>query len=245
MPSGEPSGSSDTRVSSEAAPDDLPSREEAALAGIPAELLASDNAYEAWFNKYKLDLKDPKMLDADPDGDGATNRDEFMGDTNPNDPNSRPGIHKFMRLKEYTEVKLPLILESVEGSQARIKQLEPEPKVETVVAGQSVAGLKVERVISRRDTDKEGVPVDLSRVILRDPATNQNVTLVKDMPAKSAASSAVLMSADGQTTVTIKEGDVFSWPTEQGTTYKVIDLRADQAVVQEVETKKMWTLPRQ
>src|SRR4051812_27487186 len=36
------------------------------------------DAYEAWFKKYHLDLNDPKMLDADPDGDGFTNREEFL-----------------------------------------------------------------------------------------------------------------------------------------------------------------------
>ena len=94
-----------------------------ALAGLPADLLASDQAYDVWFKKHKLDLADAAMLDADPDGDGASNRDEFMADTNPRDPNSRPGIHRFIRLKEYHEVKIPLMLESVEGESARIRQL--------------------------------------------------------------------------------------------------------------------------
>src|SRR5687768_12770951 len=38
-----------------------------ALADIPAELLASDEAYEAWFRKHQLNLQDPKMLDGDAD----------------------------------------------------------------------------------------------------------------------------------------------------------------------------------
>jgi hypothetical protein len=55
--------------------------------------------------KYKLDLNDIKMLDADADGDGASNRDEFLAGTDPTDPNSRPGVHATIRLKEYDEVK--------------------------------------------------------------------------------------------------------------------------------------------
>jgi hypothetical protein len=80
--------------------------------------------------------------------------------------------------------------------------------------------------------------------VLDDPANKDKVVLVKDLPAKSAASSAILTSADGRTTLTVKQGDTFSWPTEQGSTYKVIDLRAEQAVVQEIETGKMWTIPK-
>jgi hypothetical protein len=70
-------------------------------------------------------------------------------------------------------------------------------------------------------------------------------TLVKDMPAKSATSYAVLTSPDRQTTITVKQGEVFQWPGTPGTSFKVIDLRPEQAVVQQLETKKMFTIPRQ
>jgi hypothetical protein len=214
------------------------------LPGIPPELLASDRAYEAWFKKYDLDLSDPKMLDADPDGDGASNRDEFVADTNPRDPNSRPGIHKTMRLEQYTEVRVPLLLESVEGDRARIKHLDGAQGTEMVTPGQMINGMKVERVVSRHETDKEGLPVDLSRVTLEDGTTKEKVVLVKDMPAKTAASFAILVSADRQHTLKVHEGEVFNWPEEQGISYKVIDLRADQVVVQQVNNKQMWTIPK-
>ena len=49
-----------------------------APAAAPEPALAEDRAaYEEWFKKYRLDLSDPKMLDADADGDGVSNRDEF------------------------------------------------------------------------------------------------------------------------------------------------------------------------
>src|SRR5688572_29321173 len=110
---------------------------DAAIPGVPQELADSSRSYEAWFARHGLNLNDPQMLDADPDADGANNRDEFMADTNPRDPNSRPGVHPFMRLKEFHEVKIPLLLESVEGETARIKHVDsPDGKTETVRAGQ-------------------------------------------------------------------------------------------------------------
>ncbi len=214
-----------------------------AVADVPAELLASDRAYEAWFQKYHLDLNDPKMLDADPDGDGATNRDEFMADTNPNDPSARPGVHKVIRLKEYSEVRVPLVLQSVEGQKANIRHADGE-KAESVVVGGTIGGMKVEKVMARREVDKNGEAVDLSRVELSDPATKQKVVLVKDLVAKSNATSAVLTADDG-TMMKVKQGEVFTWPSEKGATYKVIDLRADQVVVQEVVSKRMWTISKQ
>lgn len=216
-----------------------------AVSGLPAELLASDQAYEVWFKKNRLDLTDPHMLDADADGDGASNRDEFMADTDPRNADSRPGVHKSMRLKEYQEVRVPLLLEGVDGETARIQHTgEGDSKTETVRAGQTIGGMKVRRVTTRRETDKNGDPIDLSRVELDDPATSEKVMLIKNLPAKSAASRAMLTSPDGATTISVKQGEVFAWPGEAGS-YKAIDLRADQVVIQEVETKKMWTVPRQ
>src|SRR3954470_19568079 len=88
---------------------------------VPADLLADDAAYEAWFKKYGLDLNDPKMLDSDADHDGFTNKEEFLADTNPNDANSRPGVHASIRLKEFTEVRVPYTLRGVDGETARVE----------------------------------------------------------------------------------------------------------------------------
>jgi hypothetical protein len=219
------------------------------IPGVPPELADSSRAYETWFAKHGLDLNDPKMLDADPDGDGASNRDEFMADTNPRDPNSRPGVHPFMRLKEFHEVKVPLLLESVEGETARIKHLEEDGsdngKTESVRAGQTIGGMKVMRVTTRKEIDKHGEPFDLSRVELDDPQSKEKIVLVKDLPTRSTKSYAVLISPDRQTSVSVKQGETFVWPSEPSVTYKVIDLRPEQAVIQQIDTKKMFTIPAQ
>jgi len=209
------------------------------------------SAYEAWFKKYHLDLNDPKMLDADPDGDGFTNREEFLAGTDPLDPNSHPptvAARSLIKLKEYNEVRLPVVLEAVEGDKARLKRVEGsgESRVETVRAGDTIHGLPliVEKVESKQDVDKNGDPVDLSRVILTDSATREKVVLMKDLPAKTSASYALLSSPDGKISLKVHHGDVFTWPGEPGATYKVVDLSRDQVVLEQVENKKMWTIPR-
>ena len=229
----------------------VPGDSPAGESGVSAALATSDQVYEAWFRKYKLDLNDPKMLDADPDGDGVSNRDEFMADTNPGDPKSLPATaaqageaHAGLKLKQYTEVKLPIVLTAVDGETARIKRMDGSEKEESVRAGQTIAGLnlKVEKVQARRITDKHGSTVDASRVTVADIGTQEKTTLVKDMPARSSSSHAVLTSEDGQTSITVRQGDTFSWPKDGGTTFTVIDLRENQAVLQEEGTGKMWTV---
>lgn len=214
-------------------------------AGV-AGVLPNDEAYEKWFKKYGLDLEDPKMLDADADGDGFSNRDEFMADSSPLDPASRPGIHQQIRLSQYTEVRLPVILESVEGESARVRRLDGEERVETVRVGETLKGLrwKVERIAARQDTDKNGDPVDLSSLTLGEIDTHERATLMKELPTRTGDSFAELVSVDGGVSLRVREGETFRWPDAKGPEFKVVDLRADQAVVQEVATRKMWTIPK-
>lgn len=213
----------------------------AAVAGRPEE------GYEAWFKKHHLDLNDPKMLDADTDGDGFSNRDEFMADTDPHDAESRPGIHKQMRLKQYTEVRLPVVLEEVSGETARLRRHDGEERTETVRSGQMVKGMrwKVDRMKSGQEVDKNGETVDVSSLTLIDTETNERTILKKNLPTRTGDSFSELTSEDGSKSLKVKEGETFHWPDESGPAFKVIDLRPDQIVVQEVATRKMWTIPKQ
>jgi hypothetical protein len=174
-----------------------------------------------------------------------------MADTDPLDKNSHPvtstasaEAHSGLKLKEYTEVRLPVVLDSVEGETAKIKRLDAGEKIETLRPGMTIPGLglKVEKVQGRRIIDKHGVRVDASRVTLEDPATQEKTVIVKDMPARSSSSYAVLTSDDGKTSITVREGDTFTWPPGGAVSFKVIDLRADQAVLEEEGSGKMWTV---
>ena len=218
----------------------------APVPSVPIAAMPADDAYEAWFKKHNLDLQDLKMLDADDDGDGFSNRDEFMADTDPHDANSRPGIHNQMRLKQYTEVRLPVVLEEVSGDTARVRRLDGVERVETVRPGQAIKGLhwKVERLHNKQDVDKNGDPVDLSSLTLTDTDTNERTILMKNLPTRTGDSFAELTSGDGAKSVKVKQGDTFHWPDESGPAFKVIDLRTDQIVVQEVATRKMWTIAK-
>jgi transcription elongation GreA/GreB family factor len=102
----------------------------------------------------------------------------------------------------------------------------------------------VQRVARIQDTDKGGNPVDRSIVMVEDSASREKLTLVKDMPARTSASYAVLTSPDGSATMKVKQGDTFKWPGDDTASYTVIDLREDQVVLQQVETRKMWTVTR-
>lgn len=220
-----------------------------AVATATATVSVSEkDAYEAWFKKYGLDLNDPKMLDADPDGDGFTNREEFLANTNPLDPTSHPPVSdpgKMLKLKEYSEARLPITLDGIQGEKALLKRSDGE-KLESVKVGDTVRGLplKVLKIEERRDIDKNGEKVDLSQVTLEDSSTKEKYVLTGNLPAKTSASYAVLVTNDGKASLKVRHGDVFTYPTENGTNYKVIDMSQDQVVLQQMDNKKMWTVPR-
>ena len=206
-----------------------------------------DGNYEAWFKKHQLNLDDPGMLDADPDGDGFSNRDEFLADTDPTSGESRPGFHRNLRLKEYKEVKVPLVLQSIENNRAKIQRAdESGSSVETVKQGDTIrgTGLKVSKIRRKKEVDKNGVEIDTSEVIAENSASGEKVILVKDLSPRSSESYAVLGTADGSETVKVKQGEKFQWPGEADKTYRVIDLRPTQVVVEQIESGKTFTIPK-
>jgi hypothetical protein len=220
---------------------------EGATAALPSEDATSNAAFEAWFRKHGLDLNDPTMLDADSDQDGFSNRDEFLADTDPKDSNSRPGVSKSIRVKEYTEVRLPFVLRAVEGSTATVEfTADGLGQREKVKAGDTIRGtkLRVDRVSAGTDTDKHGEKVDMSQVVMTDSDTQDRVVAVKDLPTRTSASFATLTDPEGKLTMKVREGDVFAWPSEPGSSYKVIDLRSEQVVVKDVKSEKTITIPR-
>ena len=219
----------------------------AAAAPALAEEAKSNADFEAWFKKHGLDLADPNMLDADVDGDGFSNRDEFLADSDPKNGESRPGIHKTIRLKEYNEVRLPFVVREVAGEVATVEfNSDGANSREKVKKGDNIRGtkLKVDRIENRTDTDKNGERVDMSQVVMTDGDTGDRVVALKDLPTRTSASFATLTDSEGKTEIKVREGDTFAWPNEPDMKYKVIDLRIDQVVVKDEQSGKTITIPR-
>jgi len=216
-------------------------REGELLPGVSAEETAK---FEAWFRKYGLDPKDPAMLDADSDGDGYSNREEFLAGTNPRDPNSMPGMIDGVSMKELKDIKVPMVLREVKDGKARVERTDV-PGEETLREGSQPNGLpyRVTGIKQEVKADKHGVYTDVSQVTLENPGTKEIVLLVRDMPARSSETHAVIVGANGEEQK-IHVDEVVSLPGLKGRQFKVLELRPDQVVVEEIATKRPLTIPK-
>ena len=209
--------------------------------GISAEETA---AFEAWFRKYNLDPKDPAVLDADTDGDGYSNREEFLAGTNPRDPNSMPGMIDGVSMKELKDVRVPIILREVNGGTARVERMDA-PGLEELREGSQVKGLpyRVAKIKQEVKRDKHGVFTDVSQVTMENPETKERVVLVKDLPARSSETHAVLVGPDG-VEQKVHVDETVTLPGQAGKQFKVLEVRPDQVVVEEIGSRRPLTIPK-
>jgi hypothetical protein len=200
--------------------------------------------YEAWFLKHGLDPKDPAMLDADTDGDGFSNREEFLAGTNPRDPLSMPGMLEGVVMKDLKDVRVPVILRAVKGGKARVERLDT-PGTEEWEQGTVVKGLpyRVTAVKQEVKADKHGVFSDVSQVTLENSDTKESVVLIRDLPARSSETHAVLVGPGG-VEQKVHVDEVIELPGQKGKQFKVLELRPDQVVVEEMGAKRPLTIPK-
>lgn len=218
---------------------------------VATEMPASDSGatsttgYEAWFERYGLDLNDLKMLDSDADGDGYSNRDEFLVDTDPTDAKSRPGFHPVMRLVSFEEVDLPMMVTAVKGRRATIRN-GTTGDTSTIGKGDTIPGTNyvVDQVTEQVESDKFGEMADVSRVVARDPSSGDLINFMIGMRPRSQATSAKLVSTqDPSVSVEIRQSDEFEWTGANSGRYVVVDLRPEQAVVKHLDTGDVFTVP--
>jgi hypothetical protein len=200
--------------------------------------------FEAWCRKYGLDPKDPAMLDADPDGDGYTNREEYIAGTNPLDPHSMPGMLDGVVMREFKEVRVPVLLREVKDGKARIERLDT-PGTEEWEQGTVVKGLpyRVTAVKKEVKADKHGVFSDVSQMTLENSDTNETVVLIRDLPARSSETYAVISATDG-TEKKVHTDEVVELPGQKGKKFKVLELRPEQVVIEELGTRNTLTIPK-
>lgn len=203
-----------------------------------------DGAAETdWLRANKIDPAQPDALTGDADGDGASNRDEFLAGTNPRSAASRPGPIFAARLLTYHGEDVPVVLDRISNGTATVRVAEGAPV--RVKEGDEIPGqpFRVTLARQRRTTDKEGLEVDVSELHLEEPASGTRIVLVPGMRAKSPESYAEIQVPGSEAPLRIHQDEVFTAPGPGAERFRVIDLRNEQAVVRRISDGRVVTIP--
>jgi hypothetical protein len=157
-------------------------------------------------------------------------------------PGGRPSLRNLVTVTEIHENFLPVTLTDVQGRKAHLRSRDGGQF--TVSVGDQVPGLNYEvvGVETRNVSDKDGNPVDASRVKLRQATTGETLSLIKGIPARQKGAFVTLRFPPRGETMQVGLDQEFKVPSDPGYTYKIIDIRPEQVIVRRVEDGQVWTL---
>lgn len=188
-------------------------------------------------NMRNMEYLVPNVDELDPDGDGFTNLEEFNGGTDPNNPSSHPPITDKLFLVQRIEHKYLVTLKS---------SGDPPYQVTVTTEDGRRRGSFVEidkpfgvggRFVAKKFEKKE-VPdarlgtKDVSELTVYDTLRKNEIVLVKDLDVNLAEYEGVFeFRLKVIETIKAKKGDNFRIPGHDETTFKVIDIQEDSAVI--------------
>lgn len=165
---------------------------------------------------------------------------------------SKPGERKIVPdepasglvMARYEEKPLPLRIEGADEGEVQVRYLYGEHKRVTVKKGEEIplTGLRVVEVEKKRDHSKltGGVPADVSVVVVEDPATGQQRRLTVKLGASAHEPFAVLRNGKAGKPMVVRSGAVVQGV--DGQSYRVIDVRPAQVVIENVGSGEATTL---
>jgi ankyrin repeat protein len=148
-------------------------------------------------------------------------------------------------MRHYRQRELPVAVQSVEGTTARVEVRGKAVRVAKVSAGEMVPGssLKVIRIQKRFEDVKDSAadPVEASLVEVEDMNTGVRRNLITGRPAIAHDPVALVEDAATGRRYLASPGQTFTGA--DGARYAVADVRPNQIVIENLETGTVQTLP--
>ena len=161
----------------------------------------------------------------------------------------RGEIAAAFEMQEYREDSLPVILKEVGTEEAEVRVLYREGDPVVVREGEEIAdtGLQVVSFGQRFANSKygKGSLVDVSQMVVADRETGAKHLLVKGIPAVSSETFALMRLDESGRSYDVRTQDEF---TAKGAGFedhfRVLDVRPNQVVIQNTDTRESFTIPR-
>ena len=192
----------------------------------------------------------PNVGDLDADADGFSNLEEFNAKTSPRDPKSHPPFTDKLVLKRRITYDYIIKLNS-SSSPYQVQRLKPDPKKSVFVSpgdefgfDKDVIRFKAVGFEAKKTADPTVGEKDVSELTMIDKATNKEFKLVRGSETNLAEYEAEFEFLLGdRPTRTVKKGDTFQIPGI-GTTYRLLEIEENSAVIQPVDGGEAITVTR-
>lgn len=196
-----------------------------------------------WFLKNNLEdrMLDSDVMEQDPDKDGFSNLDEFLGKTDPQKADSHPPYLTKLRLKRFIRIPFRLKFEAYDDDgNFQINTVDVRQPTQFVKMGETIAGTKYKVVKFEKKSvlnPNTGVDKDTTELTLEHQETGLKVVLVVGTEVNSPDQYARFAFLWDHTEFTVKKDQKFFLKPEPGIEYKLIDIRENEAVIINVKTE--------
>ena len=220
---------------------------------------------KSWLKTHDLDFLSPSVLDEDPDKDGFTNYDEYIGpdlsedgtdSTNPKDKDSHSPYYTKLFLKQWIKIPFLVTFQSWDGDPKKpqdmtfqINAISRASKTEFLKLGEKVANspFRLEKFEEKKPIGKDGVEEDLSELTIRNTESNEPVVLVlgkrTDSPDSFAWFQYFWPDISKPQDIKPKKLGEFVLKPEVQLKYKLVDIKDDGAVIQLPGSDKTYLVP--
>jgi hypothetical protein len=221
---------------------------------------------KAWLVKHGLDYLSPAVFDEDPDKDGFTNYDEYIGpdlaetgddSTDPKDKESHSPYYTKLFLNRWIKIPFLVTFQAYDGDPKKpqemsfqINAISAKSKTEFLQLGQKVSNspFVLEKFEEKKQLNKTtDVDEDVSELTMRNTETNELIVLVLGKKTDSPDSYGSFLYywpeiAKPQEIKPKKLQEFVLKPNVQER-YKLIDIKDDGAVIQLPGGDKTYTVP--
>ena len=237
------------------------------------EVVSSDGRRKIpkdWLLKYDLDILSSSVIDDDPDKDGFTNYDEYIGpdlssadgdkdSTLPKDKNSHAPYYTKLYLKKWIKVPFRLLFNAYDGDPKKDKPETMNFQINTVDLRQPSIFLNLGQLVPKtkfkllkfeyktkyNDSIKEDE--EASELTLQNTDTQETIVLVynkvTDSPDSYALFSYLWPDATKPQEIQVKKLQEFVLKPDVQERYKLVDIKEDGAVIQLPGGDKTYNVP--
>lgn len=193
----------------------------------------------AWLIKYNLDYADPDVKNQDPDKDHFSNLEEFLAQTDPTNDKTVPPYYTKLRLTKFDPKPFRLKFSGTpdEGQTFTINTRDLGGRTQFLKLGDMIEGAPY-KILSyqAKTTNRNDMDVDVSELTIQNTETGQKIVLVYDKESDDPTSYGEFLYLYDNSKLRVKKDDVFTLPPDASRKYKLIDISAQDAQIEDLET---------